>query len=81
MSIYKKLSKVQNDLADELLGEFNARAKKTLVNMVGISHDEKGPCILVGLSEKPTKEQEEQLPVQKDGVRVKYEVIGKITPR
>lgn len=70
--------KAKNKVSKQLMGTFNAAARSP-VNSVGISKDNAGYFVSVGLERQPTKQECDTLPQECDGVRVKYKVTGPIT--
>lgn len=77
MENLEKAMQAQGKLEKLLMGNFN-KAALPPVNMVGIGKDFNGHYVLVGLERQPTVEEKKQLPLQCDGIRVKYQINGPI---
>jgi hypothetical protein len=70
---------VQDKLVSSLLLNFN-NAARAPVNSIGVSMDDDGCYVQIGLERQPTADEQESIPNQVDGVRVKWQVIGQIRP-
>ncbi|MFN7114950.1 MAG: hypothetical protein ACK4PK_11405 [Alphaproteobacteria bacterium] len=66
----------KDKLEKQLMGRFNGAALP--VNSVGLSHDQAGYYVAVGLERQPTAAEDAKLPKKCDGVTVKYSVNGPI---
>ncbi|MDP2205481.1 MAG: hypothetical protein Q8K65_04175 [Alphaproteobacteria bacterium] len=67
----------KDKLAKQLMGSFNGAASP--VNSVGLSQDQAGYYVAVGLERQPTAAEDAKLPKKYDGVTVKYSVNGPIS--
>lgn len=76
MSTLDQARAAKKKLAKELMGSFNGAASP--VNSVGLSRDQDGYYVAVGLERQPTAAENAKLPKKYDGVTVKYSVNGPI---
>jgi hypothetical protein len=76
MSTLEKARAAKDKLSKQLMGSFNGAASP--VNSVGLSRDQSGYYVAVGLERHPTPAENAKLPQKYDGVTVKYSVLGPI---
>lgn len=77
MSTIEQARAAKEKLSKQLMGSFNGAASP--VNSVGLSRDQNGYYVAVGLERQPTPAEDAKLPKKYDGVTVKYNVNGPIT--
>jgi hypothetical protein len=77
MTTIEQARAAKQKLAKQLMGSFNGAASP--VNSVGLSRDQDGYYVAVGLERQPTSAENAKLPKKCDGVTVKYSVNGPIS--
>ncbi|HEY5177859.1 MAG TPA: hypothetical protein VII95_20080 [Terriglobales bacterium] len=70
---------VQDKLVSSSLLNFN-NAARAPVYSIGVGRDNDGYYVHIGLERQPTAQEQDSIPNQVDGVRVKWQVIGQIRP-
>lgn len=77
MSTLDEARKAKEKVSRQLTRCFNAAAQSP-VSSVGVSKDKAGYHVAVGLERQPTPAETKNLPMECDGVPVKYKVVGPI---